>query len=81
MMMMLYPGAGIIISWESDCSPLLMAEITTSPGRTPCKTGTEIMFNYPYISPPAPILPLLKPKAHVCILKMGVFLQCSPAER
>jgi hypothetical protein len=31
MMMRLYPGAGVIISWKPDCSPQVMTVIITSP--------------------------------------------------
>jgi hypothetical protein len=35
--------AGVIMSWELDCSPELMKMITTSPD--PRRTRTEIMVN------------------------------------
>jgi hypothetical protein len=69
------PGAGAITSWEGDCSPQLLP-------RTPRRTRTEVimitqaalclrLLNYAYILPLAPVLPLLKPKAHVSTPKMG----------
>jgi hypothetical protein len=30
-MMRLYPGAGVIMSWEPDCSPHVMTVIASSP--------------------------------------------------
>jgi hypothetical protein len=68
-MMRLHPGAGIIMSWEPDCSPQVMTVIITSPEPSKNKdwdndqqqphwtTGTYLwlwLLNYAYFLSPGP---------------------------
>jgi hypothetical protein len=69
--MRIHPGAGVIISWEPDCSPQVMTAVT--PSLVPSENQNWDnnhptlwlgLFNNTYLSPPDPILPLLKPNKH-----------------
>jgi hypothetical protein len=72
------PGADVIISWKPDFSPQVMTAVTTSPQPLTEPELTQLsstfclgLFSCVYLSPPAPVLPLFKPKAHVYTLKMS----------
>jgi hypothetical protein len=78
-MIRLHPGAGVIISWESDCSHQGMTVITSpEPLREPldCDNGQpEHTCDWDCLTvhtfcPLPPVLCVFEPTAHVCTLKM-----------